>query len=784
MKKINYTGSSKLISRIVDLINRKVPMPTDSQDNIDWGTSGQVLITDGAGGTTWGNQISGIDFEVVSVLPTTDISQSTIYLVPKSTAGTNNVYDEYINTTGTSAGWELIGDTTIDLSNYYTKTESDNLLNNKVDKVTGKQLTTEDFTTALKGKLEGIASGAEVNVQSDWTQSDNTKDDFIKNKPTITDENVKQTATTGNYDFRVLLSATATDGDYTGVVKKNTNLKYNASTGNLQVPKINGVDVGNAPEFTDLKVLYGTCSTAASDPDKKVVLSGTTLTDAQYSSLPIGTFLAVKYDNTNSASNCTVSIVDTATNPTKYTTPASIYYSASAYTGSSNLVCGYAGRHVFYVWNGTYWVWNNRGVETSFSSMSANELVTGTATDQRAVRADYLNSGIRELINSYGWGTQAAIQITGTSSSHKDLNTYTTVGNYTCKTNDLAAYVDNKPTGSTNTAFNLIVIKNLGADGTNYFRQVAWTYKNTDFYIRYTTDGGSTWTTWRNLYQTVGTAALTLKQNGETLDSFSANATSAKTIDITTPLAGTLYGTCTTGASTAVKVITLDSSYSGTASLPVGTTVNVVFESSNTSTSPSIKIGDTTYTVKILSNTTPNVYNSGINMPYGHDVIEAGGIAGYVCRYLIADSSTAIYLGRNIAPQAEKMYYDLAQPVGNIYTENTNLSPFSGTLYRVKVGQKRTNVNTDSVFSVGFNVRLPFTTGTAYSSVIYNAQVWGTLVSNISNESAYKLEIDNIWYHPAANTEYSALWFYFKPINKGTKDLIYTGEVEFTLTAY
>lgn len=36
-----------------------------------------------------------------------------------------------------------------------------------------------------KQKLDAIASGAEVNVQSDWSQSDNTKDDFIKNKPTI-----------------------------------------------------------------------------------------------------------------------------------------------------------------------------------------------------------------------------------------------------------------------------------------------------------------------------------------------------------------------------------------------------------------------------------------------------------------------------------------------------------------------------------------------------------------------------------------------------------------------
>lgn len=36
-----------------------------------------------------------------------------------------------------------------------------------------------------KTKLDGIASGAEVNVQSDWSQSDNMADDYIKNKPTI-----------------------------------------------------------------------------------------------------------------------------------------------------------------------------------------------------------------------------------------------------------------------------------------------------------------------------------------------------------------------------------------------------------------------------------------------------------------------------------------------------------------------------------------------------------------------------------------------------------------------
>jgi hypothetical protein len=46
---------------------------------------------------------------------------------------------------------------------YYTKAQTDSLLNGKVDKVQGKGLSTNDFTDALKTKLDGIESGAQVN---------------------------------------------------------------------------------------------------------------------------------------------------------------------------------------------------------------------------------------------------------------------------------------------------------------------------------------------------------------------------------------------------------------------------------------------------------------------------------------------------------------------------------------------------------------------------------------------------------------------------------------------
>lgn len=58
-------------------------------------------------------------------------------------------------------------------------------IGNKVDKVTGKGLSTNDYTTAEKNKLSGIAEGAEVNVQPDWNITDSTSDAFVKNKPVI-----------------------------------------------------------------------------------------------------------------------------------------------------------------------------------------------------------------------------------------------------------------------------------------------------------------------------------------------------------------------------------------------------------------------------------------------------------------------------------------------------------------------------------------------------------------------------------------------------------------------
>lgn len=72
------------------------------------------------------DQVNEFNIDIVEELPTTDIDTHTIYFVPKEGEEQGDIYDEYIYLNN---AWEHIGSTSIDLSNYYTKTETDSLLN-------------------------------------------------------------------------------------------------------------------------------------------------------------------------------------------------------------------------------------------------------------------------------------------------------------------------------------------------------------------------------------------------------------------------------------------------------------------------------------------------------------------------------------------------------------------------------------------------------------------------------------------------------------------------------
>ena len=99
------------------------------------------------------NKISAIpkfDKKVVTTLPTINISETTVYLVP-SGSDSNDMYREYIYVEGK---WELIGIQKSDLSNIYTKTEIDSMLEERDAKIT----TAETKISEVEAQIGDISS--------------------------------------------------------------------------------------------------------------------------------------------------------------------------------------------------------------------------------------------------------------------------------------------------------------------------------------------------------------------------------------------------------------------------------------------------------------------------------------------------------------------------------------------------------------------------------------------------------------------------------------------------
>lgn len=92
------------------------------------------------------SNVNSFNVEVVQTLPAENIDTHTIYLVPKESE-TNDNYDEYIYI---SNSWEHIGSTSVDLTNYYNKTEIDKKLENKVN------------TSDLESKQDTLVSGKNI----------------------------------------------------------------------------------------------------------------------------------------------------------------------------------------------------------------------------------------------------------------------------------------------------------------------------------------------------------------------------------------------------------------------------------------------------------------------------------------------------------------------------------------------------------------------------------------------------------------------------------------------
>lgn len=122
--------------------------------------------------------------------------------------------------------------------------------------------TDNNFTTAEKNKLSGIASGAEVNVQSDWDETSSSADSFIKNKPTIpTVPSSTGSATTGiaisNHSTSSIYGVSSSTTSVTGVSGSTTASKVTLGEA-ISIPNV--TSAGSAPTLSYTARTIGSAS--------------------------------------------------------------------------------------------------------------------------------------------------------------------------------------------------------------------------------------------------------------------------------------------------------------------------------------------------------------------------------------------------------------------------------------------------------------------------------------------------------------------------------------------
>ena len=127
-----------------------------------------------------------------------------------------------------------------DLStNDYDNEEKNNVANNTLSRHTHLNKTvlddtTASFTTEEKTKLSNIENGANKNIQSDWSQTDTSADDYIKNKPTIP-SNITLYSTTGQNTNGTMTQKATTSELNSKVNKTGSNIEKENFRKNLGI---------------------------------------------------------------------------------------------------------------------------------------------------------------------------------------------------------------------------------------------------------------------------------------------------------------------------------------------------------------------------------------------------------------------------------------------------------------------------------------------------------------------------------------------------------------------
>lgn len=178
----------------------------------------------------------------------------------------------------------------------------------------------------------------------------------------------------------------------------------------ITLPNGDTYDLKDATARAMTGFFVGTCATAGGTKDKVV-----TLTDATGFSLTAGVVVAVKFTYTNTYANSTSNPITLNVNSTG---AKNIWYGAThsgaGNTGATVRIYGNANRYIYYMYDGTYWVWLNHDVDDDTNN-TIPYCITAAGTAAKSVSCAYYTL----LTNSY---IPVVIQNTNTAASALTLN--------------------------------------------------------------------------------------------------------------------------------------------------------------------------------------------------------------------------------------------------------------------------------------------------------------------------------------------------------------------------